>query len=492
MDVARYSPTDYLTMLERFVTNGDVFEFETNVQMDFPRAINYDPILLYLQRLMKDPLIQSRVLGSRLAGKVFYEVVGRFVLECLHDQKFINQMTIGEQTQMEKMMEWSMQKKQDTWQSLLQQLGEKYKEDEFDLDFMKRRFKNNGWQRPENWERLKREWQGALDEKARQQASKKVESKGGGIPGHFEQMLSQLENRMRSDGATEEQLLQAWEMMDGSWTESEFEKHLSIVQIQNRYPEIGDVAKRMGRLPDEEGRARLTVQTGVDLNALMPFELAQYSDAELEGVFLRKYLTSRLQVFRYKSEISKPSRRLRSERASRRGPMIVCVDSSASMYGVPQRIEASLLSKLEETAERLNRDCFLIDFSVGIRPIELRSRRKKRSMERMGLRQEDAENFEKGYFPFLGGGTDAQKMLNLTFYLLDNGEDRYMNADVLWITDFLIPRTTEDLMKRFKDYQATGTKFYGFKITQMGQGESNWDKYFDKIYEVHYKQPRRY
>ena len=77
--------------------------------------------------------------------------------------------------------------------------------------------------------------------------------------------------------------------------------------------------------------------------------------------------------------------------------MIVCVDSSASMYGVPQRIEASLLSKLEETAERLNRDCFLIDFSVGIRPIELRSRRKKRSMERMGLRQEDAENFEKGY-----------------------------------------------------------------------------------------------
>ena len=204
----------------------------------------------------------------------------------------------------------------------------------------------------------------------------------------------------------------------------------------------------------------------------MPFELAQYSDAELEGVFLRKYLTSRLQVFRYKSEISKPSRRLRSERASRRGPMIVCVDSSASMYGVPQRIEASLLSKLEETAERLNRDSFLIDFSVGIRPIELRSRRKKRSMERMGLRQEDAENFEKGYFPFLGGGT--------------------MNADVLWITDFLIPRTTEDLMKRFKDYQATGTKFYGFKITQMGQGESNWDKYFDKIYEVHYKQPRRY
>ena len=508
MNEPKFSPGDYLSLLDRFVRFGDVFEFETDVVMDFPKVIKIDPIMSYLQKLMKDPLIQSRVLSSRLAGKIFYEMVGQFILDCLHNEKFINQLTIGEQTQMDKMMEWSMPKKQSTWQSLLQQLGEKYKEDGFDADFLKRRFKYNGWKKQENWERLKREWQGALDERKRKEKQKKVESKGGGIPGNFEQRLSKMEDHMRTEGATEEQLIQAWEMMDGSWTESEFEKKLNIVQIQNKYPEIGDVARRMGRLPDEEGQSRLSVQTGIthrlehssgsdiegvtigrELNALMPFELAQYSDSELESVFLRKYLTNRLQVFRYKSEISKPSRRLRSERASRRGPMIVCVDSSASMYGIPQKIEASLLSKLEETAERLNRDCFLIDFSVGIRPIELRSRRKKRSMERMGMKQEDSDNFEKGYFPFLGGGTDAQKMLNLTFFLLDNGEDRYMNADVLWITDFLIPRTSEDLMTRFKKYQATGTKFYGFKI---GQGSSEWDKYFDKIYEIHYKLPRRY
>ena len=109
-------------------------------------------------------------------------------------------------------------------------------------------------------------------------------------------------------------------------------------------------------------------------------------------------------------------------------------------------------------------------------------------MARIGMKFEDSENFDKGYFPFLGGGTDAEKMLNLTFHLLDNGDDRYMNADVLWITDFLIPRTADNLMKKFKEYQATGTKFYGFKI---GMGESDWDKYFDKVYEIHYRQPRR-
>jgi len=504
----RLSPSFYLSLVEQFVRTGEVVEIETTVQVDQQWKMYYDPVLHYLHHIMSDPVIQYRVLSSKIAGKIFYETVGRFVLECLHSEQFLNQIAMGERREMEKMMEWSMQKKKDGWQSLLQAVSEKHRDDGFDLDFMKKKFSNDGWQKPENWQLLKREWSGAIDEKTRKEQTRKIEAKAGGIAGGLKTKLDAMENRMRSQGWSEDMALQAWEMMDGQWTESEFEKKLSIVQIQNRYPEIGDVARRMGRLPDEDGKDRLTVQsgnthkiehstgsdiegvtTGRDLNALMPFELAQYSDTAMEGLFLRKYLTSQLQIFRYKSEITKPSRRLRSERAARRGPMIVCVDSSASMYGVPQRIEASLLSKLEQTAEQLNRDCFLIDFSVNVRPIELRSRRKKRVMERIGMKSEDNENFAKGYFPFLGGGTDAQKMLNLVFWLLDNGEDRYMNADVLWITDFLIPRTTEELMRKFREYQKTGTKFYGFKI---GQGETNWDRYFDKVYEIHYKLPRRY
>ena len=504
----RLSPSFYLSLIEQFVKTGEVVEIEKTVQVDQPWKMYYDPVLHYLHDIMSDPIVQYRVLSSKLAGKVFYETTGRFVLECLHDEKFQNQLAVGERSEMQKMMEWSMQKRKDGWQSLLNAVSEKHKDDGFDLDFMKKKFKYNGWQKPENWELLNREWSGAIDEHIRKKQTKKIKAKAGGVASGLKNKLDQMETRMRNQGYSEDMALQAWEMMDGQWTESEFEKHLSIVDIQNKYPEIGDVARRMGRLPDEDGRDRLTVQTGIshklehssgsdiegvtigrDLNALMPSELAQYSDTALEEVFLRKYLTSQLQIFRYKSEIAKPARKLRSERATRRGPMIVCVDSSASMYGVPQRIETSLLSKLEQTAEQLNRDCFLIDFSVDVRPIELRSRRKKRAMERIGMKAEDNENFEKGYFPFLGGGTDAQKMLNLAFYLLDNGEDKYMNADVLWITDFLIPRTTEDLMKRFKEYQQTGTKFYGFKI---GQGETNWDQYFDKVYEIHYRQPRRF
>ena len=107
----------------------------------------------------------------------------------------------------------------------------------------------------------------------------------------------------------------------------------------------------------------------------------------------------------------------------------------------------------------------------------------------MGMKAVKDSEFVRGEFPFIGGGTDAEKMLRLTFALLDNGEEHYMNADVLWITDFLIPRTTEILMSRFPDYKKRGTRFYGF---QIGEGENNWEHHFDHIYRIHYVRPRMY
>ena len=169
--------------------------------------------------------------------------------------------------------------------------------------------------------------------------------------------------------------------------------------------------------------------------------------------------------------------------------MIVCLDSSASMYGVPQKIMMSLVSKLEQTAEELQRDCFLIDFSVSVRPIDLRARMRNRLMERIGQKPTKENGRQAGELPFIGGGTDAEKMLRLTFALLDDGGNRYVNADVLWVTDFLIPRTTEKLMGSFCEYKQSGTRFYGF---QIGEGENNWETYFDHIYRIHYVRPRMY
>lgn len=224
---------------------------------------------------------------------------------------------------------------------------------------------------------------------------------------------------------------------------------------------------------------------------MLPSEAALYMDDELEDTFLYKFVRRRLQIFRYKSNMSKPSRHLSFHSASRKGPMIVCVDTSASMYGVPQRIVKSMLSLLEEMAERLNRDCFLIDFSVSVRAIDLMQRRKKHLYESIGLKENEYD-FQHGELPFIGGGTNAVCMMNLMFQLLDNNGDRYVNADVLWVSDFLIPYPDTSYIQRMKSYRKTGTRFYGMRIVPEGTKSTEWEPDFDHIYPITYRQLRRY
>ena len=319
---------------------------------------------------------------------------------------------------------------------------------------------------------------------------------------------------------------------------------MNQVKIQDQYPEIKEIVAKMGRVADANGKDRLTIASGVemkmehsagsdiegitvgdDLNSLLPLELAQYSDEDMEGLFIYKYRTRRLQTFRYKSEMSKPSRKLGFTHASRKGPMIVCLDTSASMYGTPERISSTLISLLEETAEDLERDCFLIDFSVSTRAIDLMAKRKAERLKRIGITvveahessgiprtSESPENSAglssdgqahtgRGvqrqptttHLPFIGGGTSAKKMMNQMFDLLDNDGLHYVNADVLWITDFLIPNPPQQMLARFKEYKETGTRFYGIRIVRDDDKEPNeWKDYFNRIYTIKYRPLRRY
>ena len=70
-----------------------------------------------------------------------------------------------------------------------------------------------------------------------------------------------------------------------------------------------------------------------------------------------------------------PARRIETKPARPKGPMIVCLDTSGSMAGKPEKIAHSLLIKLLEIADRQRRNCFLIAFSVSIHPIDVRKER---------------------------------------------------------------------------------------------------------------------
>ena len=193
----------YLHLIKQFTDRGDVFT------LDFKETPELkDPILLYLHHIMSDPLIQSKVLSSRLAGKIFYETIGKFVLDCLHREQFASQRAISEKKQIEKTKEWTEAKKEDHWQTLLNTIDKKHKEDGFDLDFMKKKFRASGWDNPENWEMLRHEWSTAIDKRIQQQKADAVNKNKTFTTQHLERQFALMEN-LKTEGVQEEQAMQA-------------------------------------------------------------------------------------------------------------------------------------------------------------------------------------------------------------------------------------------------------------------------------------------
>lgn len=497
----------YFRMLEVFCDTGEIAGRGVAWPEDEPWRAYSDPMLQYLSKLMSDPEIKYRVLSSLTCSKVFFTTVGRFIVDCMHHQAFLSQSLHVEARRM-KEIQSAMDSDQSHWQKWVTEIGEKHEEDGFDSEFYLRMAGKEISKIQKD--KMLDDWSKSVTEHLRKQEEKHIATFGGSMKQNIGRMLSNVSKTMKDMHVSDEQAVQAWKLMDGNWTESEFERRLNIVKQQDKYPQLHEVVMKMGRMADSNGHDRLTVSEGSamkishsagsdiegitignDLGSLLPIELATYADKDMENLFYYRYTRHRLQTFDYKSKMSKPSRRLSYQPAKRLGPMIVCIDTSASMYGPPQRIIQSMLALIEETAERLHRDCYLIDFSVKVKAIDLKLRAKEQLYESVGLRKDEI-NFDRGHIPFIGGGTDARGMMNATYQMLDNDGSGYMNADVLWISDFLMPLAKPDMLAKMKMYRKTGTRFYGLCIRPKGENDNKWTPYFEHIYSIEYRVLRRY
>ena len=554
----------YLKMLDDFCKTGQVVIPEPSANV-MPWYLKDDPLMDYLVHLFtlevtlctgeKVRKFEKQVVNSKIKSKVFYDSVGKFIVECVHHIRFQRQRAWTENHRAEDVLDWTNFKRMDenVWHPLLDQLAMEHEDDGFDKPFFIRLFAGDGATKNENWERLVRDWKACIERQTLSKLKNFISIRQNNFETGLVRLMDQVTRNIKTKGISEQRAVQAWELMTNGWTETEFERRLNQMKVQDRYPEIKEIVAKMGRVADANGKDRLTIASGVDmkmehsagsdiegitvgddLNFLLPLELAQYSDEDMEGLFIYKYRTRRLQTFRYKSEMAKPSRKLGFTHASRKGPMIVCLDTSASMYGTPERISSTLIALLEETAEELERDCFLIDFSVSTRAIDLMEKRKAQRLRKLGLNV-SAEDFSLAnsadstdssastasgnssfsdsgshsgfastgrsvrrqpsttHLPFIGGGTSAKKMMKQMFKLLDNDGLHYVNADVLWITDFLIPDPPQSMLARFKEYRDTGTRFYGIRIVRDDDKEPNtWKNYFNQIYTIKYRPLRRY
>lgn len=208
-------------------------------------------------------------------------------------------------------------------------------------------------------------------------------------------------------------------------------------------------------LPDINSREEIVgIRLGRDLEHVLPSEKALLADDETALLFDLKFVESRLMSF---DMAGMQTQHLHVEREEerqvneeeKRGPMILCVDTSGSMSGAPETIAKAMTLFLATKAREEQRTCYLINFSTGIETLEL--------SEKWGLAS--IIDFLKMSFH---GGTDAAPALDHALKTI--AAEAYQKADLLIISDFIMANLPPATLANIEKQRGEGNRFYSLVV----------------------------
>jgi len=267
-----------------------------------------------------------------------------------------------------------------------------------------------------------------------------------------------------------------WDQSPGAWLDAGWDSLEQYAKVLAAHPELDHLAEILGRsraatevrttttvlrdvkrVPVGLGKSEVTgVNFGDDLSSLLPSEVALLANPETEDLFYAKLAHKELLVLDYRREKLVDHVRLRSVAATERvtiprGPIIMCVDTSGSMLGEPERVAKATTLALARRLTADRRPIHVIAFSTAIRSFTLSG-----SPDLQALC-----GFLGGSFH---GGTDLRPALAEALNTLETR--RFENADVLVISDFRIPKIADRFIEQIKRAQHGGTLFHSLTIAR--------------------------
>ncbi len=287
-----------------------------------------------------------------------------------------------------------------------------------------------------------------------------------------------------------------WDLSKGFWKDVNFEILRHHAQLIKEQPEFLELAKYLGRMQAErseliEEKIQSTslrpefitdkslkeelvgIRESNDINNLLSSEVALLGNEQTELLFFLKLSERKLLTYDFHGFTS-VQKEVETEELTQReddekeemGPIIICVDTSGSMAGPPERVAKTLCFAILREALLQQRKCFLITFSTGIKTLEL-------------------SNLEKdltGLIKFLSfsfhGGTDATPALQESLRALTVKD--YERADVLMISDFVMGSLPDSIRTDIKNQQEKDTRFHSLVIASSGNQQvidvfdNNW------------------
>jgi uncharacterized protein with von Willebrand factor type A (vWA) domain len=285
-----------------------------------------------------------------------------------------------------------------------------------------------------------------------------------------------------------------WDMSKGRWQKVNFDILKKYAELLTQYESLQELAEMLGRMRqaereyEEEIFADMVIKpawkaehaakselVGIhesdDISSMLPAEAALLADEDTELLFYKKFAEKKLQTFEYQAKVlsweeEERMNKRQKEKEEKKGPFIICVDTSGSMHGPPETVTKTLCFALLKMAVRDNRKCYLISFSTGIETLNLT----------------DLKNNLEKLIEFLSmsfhGGTDAVPAMQEALRMLKT-ED-YKKADVILVSDFVMSGFDEQTTNQINTAKEEKTKFHSLVIGDSGnkntinEFETNW------------------
>ncbi|MDR1933823.1 MAG: VWA domain-containing protein [Spirochaetales bacterium] len=227
---------------------------------------------------------------------------------------------------------------------------------------------------------------------------------------------------------------------------------------------------------DHAGKAGIAgIHESDDLSSILPSEIALFAGEETQAIFYKKFAEKKLQTFEYKStlpdcEKQKTLKKRVKEKEEKKGPFIICVDTSGSMQGAPETVAKTLCFAILKMAVSTGRQCLVISFSDGIKTLNLTDT--KNELDKI------AGFFSMSFY----GGTDPVPAMKEALAMLETRN--YSKADIVMVSDFVMPPLDARTRRRVRAAKKRKTKFHSIVIGKSGNTNAMRD--FDNtwVYDV--------
>ncbi len=266
-----------------------------------------------------------------------------------------------------------------------------------------------------------------------------------------------------------------WDLTRHDWEELPLEGLEVAASMLSAHPELDRLAEILGKSrsvteqrtlerverltrlrPVGVGKSEITgVRAGDDLTSLFTSELALLSHPDTEDLFFAKLAHRELLVLDYNrqrivEDVKLRTVSVRKEVPIDRGPVIVCVDTSGSMLGLPEQVAKAVVLALARRLSTDARRMEVIAFSSQVRSF---------SLDHESTHLPELAGFLAGSFH---GGTDLGKALVTALDALERNE--YRHADVLVISDFRVPKIADRFLARINEQHRRGTLFHSLTV----------------------------